>query len=89
MVSQVVLPKPHYFPALSLQLDIYARISLGICLQFFRPEFGVVGRHIIVLGATMPKATVHEDGDPLLWKAEVWISKLGQVTSPSSYSLRP
>jgi hypothetical protein len=59
----LVLPQPHDRPSGRRQSSGIARVALAITCQFWRP-IPLVGRWLPpVLGAAVPEAAVHEDGD--------------------------
>ncbi len=66
-----MLPDADDFPSLPAELAGDAFIAGHVVLKLFIPESSVGFRPRVALGATVPEASVDEDGDLLFGKSEV------------------
>lgn len=69
-----MLPNPHDFPSRSGQSLIGVAIASSIGLDLVAPEFSIVLRPSPMLWATMPEATVDEDGCSCTRENDVYAS---------------
>ena len=71
-VQGLVLPDPHDLPARRQQGRVGGAVALDVAGQLGSPVPGVRGGLGAVLGAGVPEAAVHEDGDPAGGERDVW-----------------
>jgi len=62
-------------PSIMLEEVGYLGVALLVCFQFSLPEAGVTRRKLAVLGAAMPKTSIHKDGEAGPTEYEVWFAK--------------
>lgn len=67
----LVLPEPEHSPSLCLQQSRRVRIALSVGLELRSPPVCVVLRRNRMGGATVPEATVDEDGHLGAWECDV------------------
>jgi len=72
-----MFPNPYHANTLLPQLARDSCMTLLVTLDFGAPEFTACSGNMPTLRATMPKASINEQGDLSFRKVEVWSS--GQV----------
>ncbi len=69
-----MLPDADDFPSLLAELAVHASVPGHVVGALFVPELPVGFGAGVALGATVPEASVDEDGDPLLGERKVGLS---------------
>ena len=86
---QGVLPDAEDFPALAAELARDAAVAGHVVLAFAVPESAVGFGPSIALGASVPEASVDEDGDLLLGKGKVGFAWQIKMSSPAGDLVLP
>jgi hypothetical protein len=66
-----MLPDPNDDPSLPSQASIGVEVSVAVRLQFVSPPLRVVLRLGHVFGASVPEASIHEDGNSVATECDV------------------
>ena len=80
-----MLPDADDFPALATELAVHAFVTGHVVFALFIPELPVGSGAGVALGATVPEASVDKDGDLVLGKGKVRLSKQRKMSSPADY----
>lgn len=90
----LVLPEPKNRPPQLQQMTIGVPVALDIPTEFGLPPIGIVLRSDPVLRATVPEASIHEDGDSRRAEEEIcassrhiWQRRIDSVTEPAAVQL--
>jgi len=89
VLSERVFPDANDFPALAAELAVDAAVSGRVGLAFAVPKGAVGFRSGVALGAAVPETSVDEDGDFLLGKREVGLSRQRKMPSPAGDLVLP
>ncbi len=84
-----MLPEAQHPPALCLKPLCVLRVPLTVAPKLLLPEFPVVLRHRRMQRASMPKATVDEDGNPRADEDHVGTCSADPVLQPVAQTKRP
>ena len=88
-VPQFMFPEAKDVPTGSLQQPSDLSVSTDVSLKFSLPETILLWRWLAVFRAPVPKAAVHEHGDPDAWKGKIWAAHNRISTAPSRYLRGP
>jgi len=79
-----VLPNPNDSPTFAAQHRVYFAITIYVSGNLGEPKFAPGFGHPAVPTATVPKAPVHEHGNSLPVKNEIWFAENELFTPPAS-----
>jgi len=80
-----VFPDPNNHPTLLAESSIDDFVSFNISSKFQVPECRIISWPIRMTWpwAGVPEAAVHENGDALPWKNEVWFTEKTRIAPPA------
>ena len=84
---EFVFPQSQHNPPAVSQNAIHFSVSAFVALQFDQPIMPIAAWLASVLGAAMPEAAVHEQGEALLGKNEVRLAWQRAVPAPAFDSM--
>lgn len=70
-LAQLVLPNADDFPPLATQLPAHISVPFTIGGDLGIPVFLVAARTLVALWATVPKAAIYKNNNPLALKGEI------------------
>lgn len=80
--GKLVFPDPKHAPAAFPEFPIHLPIPFHVSRDLLSPELGVVLGPSLMLGAPVPEAAVHENGQFDLWENEVRLAQNFRASSP-------
>ena len=84
-----VLPDADDAPALAAELAGYPLVTRHVVFALFVPELPISFRAGVALGAAVPEASIHEDGDLVFGKCKVGLSEQWKMPSPADNLVLP
>lgn len=86
---QRMLPDADDFPALATELAVDSSVAGHVVIALFVPEGTVGFRAGVAFGASVPETSIDEDGDLLLGKCKVGLSRQRKMPSPADDLVLP
>jgi hypothetical protein len=87
--SQLTFPDANDSPPHAAQLPIHEPVPGVVALDLSRPVGRIVPGALVALGATMPEAAIHEDGQMLRWPDKIWLAKHRLMAAPAAETSPP
>jgi len=88
---QFTFPYSQNLPSGVSELPHDRLIARHIAFKFSEPKLQAAFRRVgeLAPGVAMPKASINEDRDLLMWKYEVWFTEHTRISPPASDAVLP